>query len=164
MKEKISFTGTHGTGKTTSVLKKAYECKINLPNKNIDILTENAKHSPLPINKKATEESQLWIFTNQIQKEIAILSKSDILITDRTCVDSIAYTKRRGFDKLASKKLELSKYYIHTYTTIYFKLIKNNNYCFEDKLRVHDDETFREEIEDILIEYYNQLGCNIIYI
>ena len=161
---KISFTGTHGTGKTTSVLKTAYDYKLKYPNKNIDILTENAKHSPLPINKKATEESQLWIFTNQIQKEIAVLSKSDVLITDRTIVDSIAYTKRRGFDKLAEKKLELAKYYISTYNTIYLKLIKNNDYCFQDSLRVHDDSTFRQEIEDILIEYYKQLDINITYI
>lgn len=158
---KISFTGTHGTGKTTNVLQTALDFKMNFPKYNIEVFTENAKYSPYKINKEACEESQLWIFTNQIQQELYLLSKSDILITDRTCIDSIAYSYRRGFKQLANKKLELVKSYIHSYDIIYFKSILNNNYCFEDNTRIHNDDTFREEIEEILLELYHKLSRDI---
>ena len=161
---KIAYTGTHGTGKTTSVLKLSYEMKMKHHDKNIEVFMENAKHSPLPINLNSTQESQLWIFTNQIQQEIYLSSKADILILDRTCIDSIAYTRHRGFTNLAKRKLELAKYHIHSYDTIYFKTIKNNDYCFEDKTRIHDNNNFRQTIEDMLLEYYEILNKEIILI
>jgi cytidylate kinase len=56
---KIAFSGSHGTGKTTHVLKKAHELKLQYPNKSIDILSEVARKSYLPINQNSTKESQL---------------------------------------------------------------------------------------------------------
>ena len=154
---KISFTGTHGTGKTTSVFETALLLKKHFPKETIEVFMENAKYSPLPINKNTTFDSQLWIFTNQIQKEIELMSKSSILVTDRTCVDSIAYTCLAGHSNLANAKMNLAHFHIQTYNLIYFKRAQTNQYCFADGLRVGDDDSFRMGIELKLDELYTKL-------
>lgn len=55
---KISFSGAHGTSKTTSVFTECTIHKYN-SNKEIGVLTEVARKCPFPINKEADENSQL---------------------------------------------------------------------------------------------------------
>ena len=56
---KIAISGSHGTGKSSYVYKKAQEEKIENPTKRISIVSEVARDCPFPINKTATEQSQL---------------------------------------------------------------------------------------------------------
>ncbi len=58
----IAFSGTHGTGKTTSVFKLAYELKMENPTLKIGVLQETARTCPHPINKDTTPQAQSWIF------------------------------------------------------------------------------------------------------
>jgi predicted ATPase len=154
----ISFTGAHGTGKTTSVLKKSREIKIQYPQASVFILQEVASFCPLPINQKTTADSQLWIFATQIKRELELCSSWDIVISDRTCIDAVAYTYRAGFHDLAERMFSLASLNLHLYKEIYFKTIKNNNYHFSDGVRDCSDKTFRCEIEIILKNYYSRLG------
>ncbi|MDL1966294.1 MAG: ATP-binding protein [Candidatus Desulfofervidus auxilii] len=149
---KIAFSGTHGTGKTTSALNKAKELKLKYPTKTVGILSENVINCPLPINKKATIESQLWIFGDQLSKEIEMANKFDILICDRSIFDVVAYTWRID-DKVSLAMFNIAIKMVDTYNTIFFKRLKNNNYLFNDGLRDTTDKEFREYI-DTQLEYF----------
>lgn len=154
----FSFTGAHGTGKTTSVFEKSRELKIKYPESSVFVLQEVASFCPLPINKDTTAEAQLWIFATQIAKELELCSSWDIIISDRTCIDAVAYTYRAGFHDLSERMLSLAALNIHLYKEIYFKSIKNNPYHFEDGVRDGMNKFFRSEIETILLNFYSRLG------
>jgi hypothetical protein len=156
----IAFTGTHGVGKTTSVYKKAHDLKIQLPDKKVGVFNENAAWCPFPINEGTTRDAQLWMFTNQISTEMEYLSRYDIVVSDRTCVDCIAYSIYRGFDDIAEKMIEFSRCHIHRYKEVYFKEIEKNPWALEDGFR-SVEEHFRKNIELILKSLYEVLNMNI---
>lgn len=161
MKEKIiAVTGSHGVGKTTAMFDIAKSLKIKHPGKTLGVLHENVAYAPGPINKKTTIETQLWIFTNQIQAEITMASRYDLVISDRTAVDPIAYTFAAEFYELAESMLKLVANHIKIYRSIIFQSIKNNDYFFDDGFREADDSFYRQFIENKLIEYYHRLGIN----
>lgn len=161
---KIAFTGTHGTGKTTSVFDKAKEMKLLHSDKKVSILVENAADCPLPINKEGTERTQLWIFSNQMSREISMSAKYDILVCDRTVCDSIAYGISNGFTDLAKHQIALASRFVDTYDEIYFKTVENNNWWFNDGLRDAKDVEWRMRVQDILLNVYetlkNDYGCS----
>ena len=154
---KISFSGTHGTGKSTAVFALAAELKLNNPNKTVGVFMENAKHSPLGFNKNKPLEAQLWIFSNQLQAEIDLSTKYDILITDRTIFDSIAYAKYFGYADLAAKLFKVAAIYVGSYNKIIIKTIKSNSFWFPDGIRDVEDEIYRQQIEKELFLMYDEL-------
>lgn len=160
MSMKISFTGTHGTGKTTAVYELATKMKIENPDKTVGIFMENAKHSPVGFNKDKPIEAQLWIFSNQLQSEIYLSTKYDILITDRTIFDPIAYTEYFGFRDLAHDMFNFAKFYMDSYDKIILKTMKNNDYWHKDGIRDVEDEEYRSKIEQILKKIYFSLIYN----
>jgi len=153
----VAFSGSHGTGKTTSVFEKAKEMKLFAKDKTVGVISENAMFCPLPINKHTTPNSQMWIFTNQVQAEIAFLAKYDIVISDRTAVDAIAYTLVAGFTELGEAMLELVKNHIGNYDEIYFKSLKHHNYLINDGVRDGTDRNFQEQVERVLLDLYEKL-------
>jgi predicted ATPase len=156
---KIAYTGTQGTGKTTSVFDSAKASKIAFPNKSIGIFHDNAARAPKGLyNKKGTEESQLWIFTNQMRTEIEMTNTYDVVICDRTIFDSIAYTIWMGFTGLADVMFSLAMYYIISYDEIYFKQIKTNNWLVDCEHRDTKDLEYRQNIEDFLMRLYTKSG------
>jgi len=159
---KIAFSGSHGTGKTFSAYNKVVELKLQNKNKSICILNELARESPFPINRETTENSQLWIFLNQISEELEMETKYDIIVCDRTVVDVLAYSEYRGFDRLVKMLYPLAKEWIQTYEQIYFNQIRTNQHNYVDNVR-DTDEDFRNNIEDIMVKYYNEFyGSNLI--
>ncbi len=156
---KIAYTGAHGTGKTTSAFKLCYEMKLKHPTKRVEILHENASKAPKQLfNKKATPESQLWIFTNQLRTEIELINSYDIVICDRTIFDSIAYSLYMQFTQITDKMYNLACEHLQSYDQIYFKLIKNNNYLYDCEHRDAKDLTYQQDIEDFLLKLYIQSG------
>lgn len=156
---KIAFTGSHGTGKTTSVFNLAHSMKIDHPNKRVGIFHENAAKAPKGLfNKAGTDLSQLWIFTNQMQSEIALGYEYDILICDRTVMDSIAYSTYMKFTDISEKCFSLAKDFINTYDLIYFKTIQNNDFWVDSKHRDTTDGEYRKSIEEILMNLYIRAG------
>ena len=153
----IAYSGSHGTGKTTSVFEKAKELKITMREKTVGVLAENVIFCPLPINKNTTPGSQMWIFTNKLQAEIEFLAKYDVVISDRTAVDAIAYTFVAGFRELGEAMLELVKQHIKNYDQIIFKSIKHNNYLIPDGLREGYDQKFQKDVEETLLGLYKDL-------
>lgn len=155
-KIKYAFTGSHSTGKTTSVADLFFNQKVKHPTKQITIICDTARSCPLKINRNATQESQNWIFLNQMLREIEALERYDILITDRTVVDNIAYSKYLKFDRLVDSLIPLATFFISTYDRIFFKTIEKNNYLVDDGLRDCNKE-YRQEIEDLMLNIYNDI-------
>jgi hypothetical protein len=150
---KIAYSGTHGTGKTTKVSKLFNEIKIQEPKKSVGLLLENASFSPLPINKDTSELSQFWIFTNQMAEEIRLHNHYDILVTDRSIMDAIAYSKTMGYDSWKGM-FEHAKYFMNTYNRIYYVSIENNDYWHNDGVRDADDLEYRRDVAKNLLELY----------
>lgn len=116
MAYKICVLGTHGAGKSTLVFKLAAHFKQI--GKNIKIVQEVARSCPFPINENMTENSYLWIYHEHNKKELEAQKNSDIVISDRSALDSFLYAQhfkirtndyleraalinlRRGYDKI----------------------------------------------------------------
>lgn len=155
---KISFTGSHGTGKTTSVYELAYKMKIENPGKRVGVFMDNARSSPFGFNKNKPKEAQLWIFSNQLKSELELSTKFDILITDRTIFDPIAYTYVFGQEDLAADLLSVGLHYMNSYDKIILKTIANNNYLIkEGEDRDVYDLEYRQKVENKLLQIYEYL-------
>lgn len=152
----ISFSGTHGTGKSTSAAYEYRNQKLLHPDKSVYLLCDLEALCPFPINKETTEQAQSWLFASQIQHEIQATSRFDIVITDRTIVDTIAYTYVTGFESLASGMLGYAEQYVEAYYSITVKQMAHNSYCHHDGIR-DTDHYFRAAVESTLKDLYKQL-------
>lgn len=156
-KKLIGISGAHGTGKTYTTLQLAQFIKAKHPDLRIGVLMELAAECPGPINLASTEDSQLWIFTAQITRELEMMPHYDIIVCDRTPADTIAYTWHLGFDSLALTMQRLAADHIQRhYQLIIFKSIENNPYCTADGRRMPDNGT-RADIETELESVYRRL-------
>lgn len=144
---KIAITGTFGTGKTTQLFGQAAELKQKFPNKSIGIIQEIARYCPFPVNEKASLDTQVWIFGTQLKTEIEYALKYDIIICDRTIIDSLAYSYAIGLGREADLMLKLGLEYLKTYDKIYFRTIAQNNYLVDDGFRSMDRE-FQKSVEN----------------
>ena len=156
---KIAISGTHGVGKSTAVYKKAYEYKLKYPDKKLSIVSESARDCPLPINKEASINSQKWMINYQIIKEIEAENTSDIVISDRSIMDYMAYAKYL-FPDLFDIYRNLIKNHINTYDKIFYMQVKNNNYLISDGVRDTDPE-FQKIIDDTLRNLYEDFKDDI---
>lgn len=146
--KKIAYSGTHGTGKTTSVYKAAHQLQVG--GKEVCILAEAALQCPLPISKKATPESQLWIFTRQISDELAVGDRFDYIVCDRTIADAVAYTRINGHTEMADAMERLALPYLQTYHEIRFKRLANNRH------ETGGDNKYRAAIDQEIFNIYRR--------
>jgi hypothetical protein len=72
-----AFSGTHGTGKTTSAYHQANQEKMFNPGKSVHALCNLEAFSPWPINRDGSEQTQAWLFANQIKQEISAMRRFD---------------------------------------------------------------------------------------
>jgi predicted ATPase len=154
----IAFTGSHGVGKTTAVFKKAHDLKMKYENKTIGICSEVSLECPYPINKNTTNQSQLWMFANHLKRELTLLAQYDLIVSDRTIIDIIAYTQWAGYEDLSIGMLEIAKNHIQVYKEIIFKPIDGNNFLFNDNHREAIDHKYRVGIETVLLKLYKKIG------
>lgn len=154
----IAFSGSHSVGKTTAVFKKAHELKMKFKNQTIGICSEVSLECPYPINKETTNQSQLWMFANHLKKELTLLTQYDLIVSDRTIIDIIAYTRWAGFEELSDSMIEIARDHISVYKEIVFKPIEGNNFLFDDNHREVNDQDYRTGIENILLDLYRKVG------
>ncbi|MCF8090342.1 MAG: ATP-binding protein [Desulfotignum sp.] len=163
MPKVIAYSGAQGTGKTTSAYNHARELKITNPDKSVVTLCDLEAFCPFSINQGTTEEAQAWIFANQIRQELTAIHRFDLVVTDRTVLDVIAYTRVAGFTSLAAGMMAYAAHHVpHHYLQIYFKQSKNNQHCHQDGIR-DVDQGFRQAIEDVLVEIYRELLDSAVY-
>jgi hypothetical protein len=162
MKEKqlkIAMSGTHGTGKTTKAIQFVYDNKIST-NKNLFLLQEIARESPHPINKRGTRESHMWIFAKQIVMETELMLKYDMVVCDRTILDTVAYSIYLGFEDIYPGMNSIAMSLLSSYDSIYYFTTKKNNYLINDGIRDVEDSNFRYGVENILGQLYDDAISN----
>ncbi len=130
---KIALIGTHGTGKT--VLAHELMVALKKQGKNAEFLGEIVRKNPMPINKKATKESQEWVIYNQYVQELEMQNQCEILVCDRSVVDGYVYyyTAHGKNNFLESFVKEQSKKY-HALIRVPIK----NGFLMDDGVREMD--------------------------
>jgi predicted ATPase len=159
----IAYTGVHGTGKTTAVYEAAAQYKKQ--GYNVGIIFETARKCPLPVLsldcKKPSVHAQQWIFARQMQEEIEAAMHHDIVISDRTIVDVIAYTRHFQYRSTAYAMESMASQF--SYKEVHFKMLHANDYCFDDGFRYTEDLELRCNIERIMIGLYEKLMIPLIF-
>ncbi len=141
---KVAFVGSHGIRKTTAV--HAFANTMQRAGRSVEHGREIVRDNPLGINESATGEAQLWVIVSQIQMELQLDPKAEVLVLDRGVMDNYAYYLRAAADDpfdLASLVAKWSK----TYDMVV--RLRPDVGLRSDGVRSTSDE-FRDEIERIL--------------
>ena len=89
---KIAFIGSHSVRKSNAV--HAFASTIGRAGRSVEVGREVVRFNPLGLNEGATPEAQLWVLMTQVQQELELRSRAEVLVTDRSVVDNFAYFLR----------------------------------------------------------------------
>lgn len=156
----IAFSGTHGTGKSSSAYNLASRLKIN--GYNVAVVDELARECPLKINKDAGELTQFWIIAAQQKREIELMDKYDYIISDRSVFDTLAYAVTLNLFNYSDIST-IQKYTQNYYKHIFLLDPKTFNFQIADGVRDMDPE-FRLGVHNNLISLYDHFNINYTYI
>ena len=160
----ISFSGTHSTGKTTAFHEAAAALKRMHPNLRIGAVNELAERCPLKTlsaqNSSIDLNGQRWMFSAQICAELEAIDKYDIIITDRTVIDMIAYTIVGGFAPVARGMLKMVETHVGIYDNIFFMRASPRLKVVDDGFR-DTNEVLRLKVEKVLLSLYQKMGCRL---
>ncbi len=142
---KIAFIGSHSVRKSNAV--HAFASTIGRAGRSVEVGREVVRFNPLGLNEGATAEAQLWVLMTQVQQELELASRADVLVTDRSVVDNFAYYLRvtGGEDPFCVKP------FIRRWASSYdlsVRLLPDVG-LLADGVRSTSD-VFRDEIESIL--------------
>jgi hypothetical protein len=85
---KISFIGSHSVRKSNAV--HAFASTVGRAGRSVEVGREVVRFNPLGLNEGATPEAQLWVLMAQVQQELELARRAEILVTDRSVVDNFA--------------------------------------------------------------------------
>jgi nicotinamide riboside kinase len=142
---KIAFIGSHSVRKSNAV--HAFASAIGRAGHSVEVGREVVRFNPLGINERATPEAQLWVLMAQIQQELELRNRGEVLVTDRSVVDNFAYYLRvtDGADPYGVEPL--IRRWSQTYD-LFVRLLPDVA-LLPDGVRSTSD-AFRDEIEAIL--------------
>jgi nicotinamide riboside kinase len=142
---KIAFIGSHSIRKTNAV--HSFAGAVGRSGRSVEVGREVVRFNPLGMNEGATPEAQLWVLTAQIQQELELRNRAEVLVTDRAVVDNYAYFLRvtGGVDPFQVEPLV--RHWCTTYD-LFVRLLPDVA-LLADGVRSTSDE-FRDEIEAIL--------------
>jgi nicotinamide riboside kinase len=142
---KIAFIGSHSVRKSNAV--HAFASTIGRAGRSVEVGREVVRFNPLGINEGATPEAQLWVLMAQVQQELELRNRAEVLVTDRSVVDNFAYFLRvtDGADPFAVEPL--IRRWALTYD-LFVRLLPDVA-LLADGVRSTND-AFRDEIEAIL--------------
>jgi nicotinamide riboside kinase len=142
---KIAFIGSHSVRKSNAV--HAFASAVGRSGHSVEVGREVVRFNPLGINETATPEAQLWVLMAQVQQELELRNRAEVLVTDRALVDNFAYYLRvtDGADPFSVEPLV--RRWSATYD-LYVRLLPDVA-LLADGVRSTSD-AFRDEIETIL--------------
>lgn len=142
---KIAFIGSHSVRKTNAV--HSFAGAVGRSGRSVEVGREVIRFNPLGLNEGATAEAQLWVVMAQIQQELELRTRADVLVTDRAVIDNFAYFLRvtGGEDPFDVKPLVMR--WCETYD-LFVRLLPDIPLT-ADGVRSTNDR-FRDEIETIL--------------
>jgi len=142
---KIAFIGSHSVRKTNAV--HSFAGAVGRSGRSVEVGREVIRFNPLGLNEAATPEAQLWVIMAQIQQELELRNRANVLVTDRAVIDNFAYFLRAtgGEDPFDVKPL------VRTWCQTYdlFVRLQPDIPLKEDGVRSTNNR-FRDEIEVIL--------------
>ena len=142
---KIAFIGSHSVRKSNAV--HAFASAVGRAGHSVEVGREVVRFNPLGINEGASPEAQLWVLMAQVQQELELRNRAEVLVTDRSVVDNFAYYLRvtDGADPFAVEPLV--RRWAQTYD-LFVRLLPDVA-LLPDGVRSTND-AFRDEIEAIL--------------
>jgi nicotinamide riboside kinase len=142
---KIAFIGSHSVRKSNAV--HAFASTIGRAGLSVEVGREVIRFNPLGMNEAATPEAQLWVLMAQIQQELELRNRAEVLVTDRSVVDNFAYYLRvtDGADPYAVEPL--IRRWAQTYD-LFVRLLPDVALLADGVRSISD--AFRDEIEAIL--------------
>jgi dephospho-CoA kinase len=157
---KISFTGTHSTGKTTllNILKNSPEYSQFTFH---DEITRKVQAQGIDINENGNNLTQLLILDTHIRNLL-----SPRFIADRCILDGIVYTEwlynnYKIDDWVYSYSRNLFKYLIPQYDILFYLVPEFN--IVDDGVR-STSHTFQHDIQTIFEKYIEQYNIPVVYI
>jgi nicotinamide riboside kinase len=142
---KIAFIGSHSVRKSNAV--HAFASTIGRAGRSVEVGREVVRFNPLGLNEAASAEAQLWVLMAQVQQELELAGRAEVLVTDRSVVDNFAYYLRvtGGEDPFGVEPL------IRAWSTTYDLSVRllPDVALQADGVRSTND-AFRDEIETIL--------------
>jgi thymidylate kinase len=160
----IALSGAHGTGKTTAAYKLAAHLKCKVRGE-VGLILEVARRCPYKVLTRdhATERAaQMWIFAEQIRRELDMVLQYDWVVSDRTIVDCIAYSSISGFHELAAAQLAVARHHVGIYHRVMFRCADQFNCLMDDGFR-DTDPTAQMWVQSRMLELYLKLDINILY-
>lgn len=142
---KIAFIGSHSVRKTNAV--HSFAGAVGRSGWSVEVGREVVRFNPLGLNEGATAEAQLWVLTQQIQQELELRNRADVLVTDRAVIDNFAYFLRVTAGEDPFDVEPLVRRWCSTYD-LFVRLLPDVP-LLADGVRSTND-TFRDEIEAIL--------------
>lgn len=142
---KIAFIGSHSVRKTNAV--HSFAGAVGRSGRSVEVGREVVRFNPLGLNEGASAEAQLWVLVTQIQQELELAGRCDVLVTDRAVVDNYAYFLRvtDGTDPFGVEPLV--RRWALTYD-LFVRLLPDVALQADGVRSVND--AFRQEIEEIL--------------
>ena len=142
---KIAFIGSHSVRKSNAV--HAFASTVGRAGRSVEVSREVVRFNPLGLNEGATPEAQLWVLVTQVQQELELRGRADVVVTDRAVVDNFAYYLRvtGGVDPFGVEPLVSA--WSQTYD-LFVRLLPDVA-LQPDGVRSTSD-AFRDEIEAIL--------------
>jgi nicotinamide riboside kinase len=125
----------------------AFASTIGRAGRSVEVGREVVRFNPLGLNEAATPQAQLWVLMAQVQQELELATRADVLVTDRSVVDNFAYYLRvtGGEDPFGVEPL--IRHWATTYD-LAVRLLPDVG-LLADGVRSTSDE-FRDAIEAIL--------------
>ena len=142
---KIAFIGSHSVRKSNAV--HAFASTVGRAGRSVEVGREVIRSNPLGLNEGATPEAQLWVLVTQVQQELELAGRAEILVTDRSVVDNFAYYLRVTGGEDAYRIEPLIRRWAVTYD-LSVRLLPDVG-LLADGVRSTSD-AFRDEIETIL--------------
>jgi len=153
---RISISGTHSTGKTT-----LYNSVMNsVDRKHIACIPEIARiliNKGFKLNQDITEYGIINYIAEYLNHERII--KSDIVVSDRSLIDLLAYVRTNNSDKIRHKYLELleevvyeesKRFDCYIYIPIEFNLVLDN-------IRP-TDISYQKQVDQTLLQLFDYYG------
>jgi deoxyadenosine/deoxycytidine kinase len=156
MTVKIVLSGTHCSGKTTTIRR----LQKRLDDLGVDAacVFEIIRNCPYTINEGGSEQTEVWAISKQILAELNI--KAKVALLDRCIFDNVSYaewTRQRG---------NLSKEAFEFISSVAFSWARLNPYVLifvldplplvEDGMR-STNQKFQQEIHDIMSKLFVQV-------
>lgn len=148
---KIGIMGAHGTGKTTfaetlkGIFQRHYEPVV--------VVTGIARSCPFGINQEVSEEAQRWIYHRHMLTEIEAEARAELVVCDRTAVDSLVYAQVGGLDRVVDNYLPAALDWMRTYEQLFwFRPV--SGWLVSDGIR-DVDPAFQSVVDRVFEEWIN---------